>query len=170
MPLIDIPYYLIVDTTYKTPILPYTHISSTCLKTMELLCKSLERLEFQKSQCQNVWILISFLIYAKSNSGARVCRENKTRGPNPQCNEILYNTFCQIIVLITIVRDDYILIKVEAVALNPTDWKHVTFAPVGAKIGCDYAGTVEVRKHTSIQTTPCRILLGNSLACQHHLG
>lgn len=24
-------------------------------------------------------------------------------------------------------RDDYILVKVKAVALNPTDWKHVDF-------------------------------------------
>ncbi|KAG0650910.1 ACT-toxin biosynthesis S2 [Hyphodiscus hymeniophilus] len=35
-------------------------------------------------------------------------------------------------------RDDYILVKVKAVALNPTDWKHVDFL-----IGCDYAGVVE---------------------------
>jgi NADPH:quinone reductase-like Zn-dependent oxidoreductase len=41
-------------------------------------------------------------------------------------------------------RDDYIMIKVKAVAVNPTDWKHVDFvADVGAKIGCDYAGIVE---------------------------
>lgn len=24
-------------------------------------------------------------------------------------------------------RDDYILVKTEAVALNPTDWKHIAF-------------------------------------------
>lgn len=41
-------------------------------------------------------------------------------------------------------RDDYIGIKVHAVALNPTDWKHVDFiAPPGSRIGCDYAGVVE---------------------------
>lgn len=41
-------------------------------------------------------------------------------------------------------RDDYILVKVKAVALNPTDWKHVTFLTShGTHIGCDYAGTVE---------------------------
>jgi NADPH:quinone reductase-like Zn-dependent oxidoreductase len=41
-------------------------------------------------------------------------------------------------------RDDYILVKVVAIALNPTDWKHIDFlAPVGAIIGCDYAGIVE---------------------------
>jgi len=42
-------------------------------------------------------------------------------------------------------RDDYILIKVTAVALNPTDWKHVDYMNLskGVKIGCDYAGIVE---------------------------
>ncbi|KAF4627764.1 hypothetical protein G7Y89_g10386 [Cudoniella acicularis] len=41
-------------------------------------------------------------------------------------------------------RDDYILVKVKAVALNPTDWKHVDFlASHGARIGCDYSGVVE---------------------------
>jgi len=41
-------------------------------------------------------------------------------------------------------RDDYILVKVKAVALNPTDWKHVDkIADKGSRIGCDYAGIVE---------------------------
>ncbi|KEF54421.1 uncharacterized protein A1O9_09588 [Exophiala aquamarina CBS 119918] len=41
-------------------------------------------------------------------------------------------------------RDDYILVKVKAVALNPTDILHIDyFAPVGACVGCDYAGIVE---------------------------
>lgn len=41
-------------------------------------------------------------------------------------------------------RDDYILVKTVAVALNPTDWKHVAFlAPPGVLVGCDYAGIVE---------------------------
>ena len=41
-------------------------------------------------------------------------------------------------------RDDYILVKTVAVALNPTDWKHVDFmATPGALSGCDYAGVVE---------------------------
>lgn len=40
-------------------------------------------------------------------------------------------------------RDDYILVKTHAVALNPTDWKHVDYlADPGARVGCDYAGTV----------------------------
>jgi NADPH:quinone reductase-like Zn-dependent oxidoreductase len=41
-------------------------------------------------------------------------------------------------------RDDYILVKTEAVALNPTDWKHVAFlSPPGVLVGCGYAGVVE---------------------------
>jgi len=41
-------------------------------------------------------------------------------------------------------RDDYILVKTKAVALNPTDWKHVDFlTSKGARIGCDYSGVVE---------------------------
>lgn len=42
-------------------------------------------------------------------------------------------------------RDDYILVKTHAVALNPTDWKHVAYgrAKDDALIGCDFAGVVE---------------------------
>lgn len=41
-------------------------------------------------------------------------------------------------------RDDYILVKVKAVALNPTDILHIDLlTPVGARVGCDYAGVVE---------------------------
>lgn len=41
-------------------------------------------------------------------------------------------------------RDDCITVRVKAVALNPTDTLHIDiFAPVGARVGCDYAGTVE---------------------------
>jgi len=46
-------------------------------------------------------------------------------------------------------RDDYVLVKPHAVALNPTDWKHIAYerAIDGAVVGCDYAGIVqEVRK------------------------
>ncbi|PNS14317.1 hypothetical protein CAC42_6830 [Sphaceloma murrayae] len=40
-------------------------------------------------------------------------------------------------------RDDYVLAKVHAVALNPTDWKHIAFMPnPGATVGCDFSGTV----------------------------
>ncbi|KAL2802324.1 GroES-like protein [Aspergillus granulosus] len=41
------------------------------------------------------------------------------------------------------VRDGYILVKTAAVALNPTDWKHIDDIPTpGATVGCDYSGTV----------------------------
>ena len=41
-------------------------------------------------------------------------------------------------------RNDYILVKTVAVALNPTDWKHIDLMPTaGALSGCDYAGVVE---------------------------
>ena len=42
-------------------------------------------------------------------------------------------------------RPTYLLIKVHSVALNPTDWKHVTYgrgASPFSIVGCDYAGTV----------------------------
>ena len=40
-------------------------------------------------------------------------------------------------------RDDYILVKTAAVAINPTDWKHVAFvATTDALVGCDYSGVV----------------------------
>ncbi|PVH95942.1 oxidoreductase-like protein [Periconia macrospinosa] len=41
-------------------------------------------------------------------------------------------------------RPEYIRVKTVAVALNPTDWKHIDFrASKGAINGCDYAGVVE---------------------------
>ncbi|KAI5460835.1 chaperonin 10-like protein [Mariannaea sp. PMI_226] len=42
-------------------------------------------------------------------------------------------------------RDDYILVKTVAVALNPTDWKHIEYIvqEAGPLVGCDYAGIVE---------------------------
>lgn len=42
-------------------------------------------------------------------------------------------------------RPDYVLVKVAAVAINPTDWKHVEselLAKPGLRSGCDYSGTV----------------------------
>ncbi|KII93980.1 hypothetical protein PLICRDRAFT_132282 [Plicaturopsis crispa FD-325 SS-3] len=42
--------------------------------------------------------------------------------------------------------DSQILVKVAAVAINPTDWKHVEFelgGGPGSTVGCDLAGTVE---------------------------
>ncbi|KAL2841752.1 chaperonin 10-like protein [Aspergillus pseudoustus] len=42
-------------------------------------------------------------------------------------------------------REDYILVKVNAVGLNPTDWKGIEYGmgAAGSRIGCDYAGVVE---------------------------
>ncbi|CAH0053736.1 unnamed protein product [Clonostachys solani] len=42
-------------------------------------------------------------------------------------------------------RDDYVLVKVNAVGVNPTDWKHVDFGITnpGSRVGCDFAGVVE---------------------------
>lgn len=43
------------------------------------------------------------------------------------------------------IRQGYLLVKVEAVALNPTDWKSIYNGNcVGMRVGCDYAGVVEV--------------------------
>ncbi|KAL2018316.1 hypothetical protein VTK56DRAFT_979 [Thermocarpiscus australiensis] len=40
--------------------------------------------------------------------------------------------------------DDYILVRTTAVALNPTDWKHIDAGrDLGSRVGCDYAGIVE---------------------------
>ncbi|KAH7015964.1 putative zinc-binding oxidoreductase ToxD [Macrophomina phaseolina] len=42
-------------------------------------------------------------------------------------------------------RPDRILVKTVAVALNPTDWKHIDYLPGtdGCTDGCDFAGVVE---------------------------
>lgn len=41
-------------------------------------------------------------------------------------------------------RDEYIIVKTKAVALNPTDWKSLDGRnSPGAIVGCDYAGYVE---------------------------
>lgn len=42
-------------------------------------------------------------------------------------------------------HDDCILVKVNAVGVNPTDWKHRDFGLTepGSRLGCDYAGIVE---------------------------
>lgn len=41
-------------------------------------------------------------------------------------------------------RDDCILVKTTAIALNPTDWKRLDnhFAGNGSLLGCDFAGTI----------------------------
>ena len=41
-------------------------------------------------------------------------------------------------------RDDYLLVKTIAVALNPTDWTTLdAVGDNGTIVGCDYSGTVE---------------------------
>lgn len=41
-------------------------------------------------------------------------------------------------------RDDFITVKTEYVALNPTDTLHIDRLPSpGAIVGCDYSGVVE---------------------------
>lgn len=41
-------------------------------------------------------------------------------------------------------RDDYIIVKTAAVALNPIDWKQIDdLTCPGAIVGCDYSGVVE---------------------------
>jgi NADPH:quinone reductase-like Zn-dependent oxidoreductase len=42
------------------------------------------------------------------------------------------------------IRDDWILVKTKAVAINPTDWKHIDFgyANPGSRIGVDFSGIV----------------------------
>lgn len=42
-------------------------------------------------------------------------------------------------------RDGYVLVKVNAVGVNPTDWKHTDngLTDPGSRVGCDYAGIVE---------------------------
>jgi NADPH:quinone reductase-like Zn-dependent oxidoreductase len=41
-------------------------------------------------------------------------------------------------------RDEYIIVKTKAVALNPTDWKSLSRNTTpGAIVGVDYAGVVE---------------------------
>ena len=46
-------------------------------------------------------------------------------------------------VAVPTLRPDYINVKTVAVALNPTDYKHIGFTEKPTTIGCDYAGIVE---------------------------
>lgn len=48
-------------------------------------------------------------------------------------------------VLMPVVHDEWVLVKIKAIGINPTDWKHIAFgaADVGCRVGCDYAGVVE---------------------------
>lgn len=47
-------------------------------------------------------------------------------------------------------RDDCLLVKTIAVALNPTDWKHIAgkLGADGGLAGCDFAGVVEAVGHS----------------------
>ncbi|KAK5053050.1 hypothetical protein LTR84_002024 [Exophiala bonariae] len=50
---------------------------------------------------------------------------------------------------VPLIRDGDVLVEVETVALNPTDWKHLEYKLVedGCLVGCDFAGrVVEVGK------------------------
>jgi NADPH:quinone reductase-like Zn-dependent oxidoreductase len=64
-------------------------------------------------------------------------------------------------------RDEYILVKVKAVGLNPTDWKHIDFGLTssGSRIGCDYSGIVQevgsnVKKHFEPGDRICGVVHG----------
>ncbi|KAJ5692439.1 oxidoreductase [Penicillium macrosclerotiorum] len=47
-------------------------------------------------------------------------------------------------ITLPMIPDDYILVKTKAVALNPTDWKHIYLEDCTDTLaGCDYAGVVE---------------------------
>lgn len=48
-------------------------------------------------------------------------------------------------VLVPEPQPGWLLVKVKAVAINPTDWRHVAegWTPPGSRIGCDYSGIVE---------------------------
>ncbi|KAK4973094.1 hypothetical protein LTR42_006388 [Elasticomyces elasticus] len=63
-------------------------------------------------------------------------------------------------------RPTYLLAKVEAIALNPTDWKHISGkrAAEGGISGCDFAGTVvEVGSEVSKSLKP-----GDRIAATTH--
>ena len=46
---------------------------------------------------------------------------------------------------IPFVPEKALLVKVKAVAINPTDWKYVHYkvGDIGSRCGCDFAGIVE---------------------------
>ena len=67
-------------------------------------------------------------------------------------------------------RDDYVLVKTVAVALNPTDWKHIAggMAADGGISGCDFSGVVEevgsaVRKPWEKGDRICGVTHGGNL-------
>lgn len=46
---------------------------------------------------------------------------------------------------IPMLRPDWVLVDVKAIALNPSDWKKIDYgaADLGSRVGCDYAGVVK---------------------------
>lgn len=76
-----------------------------------------------KALVANRWIATRLLNLGLSKSFGRGCEIREV--PKPSIN------------------DKEILVKVRAVALNPTDFKHIDIvSPPGSIIGCDYAGEV----------------------------
>lgn len=64
------------------------------------------------------------------------------------------------------IRPTYLLAKVDSIALNPTDWKHINGkrAAEGGLSGCDFSGTVvEVGSEVSKSFKP-----GDRIACTTH--
>lgn len=68
-------------------------------------------------------------------------------------------------------RDEYILVKPKALALNPTDWKHIDFVidKPGIKIGCDFSGDVvavgsKVQKEWKAGDRVCGFAHGGNLS------
>jgi NADPH:quinone reductase-like Zn-dependent oxidoreductase len=61
-------------------------------------------------------------------------------------------------------RPTYLLVKVEAIALNPTDWKHINGkrAAENSISGCDFSGTV-VEIGSGMGSSPITICTG----CHH---
>jgi aspyridone synthetase trans-acting enoyl reductase len=69
------------------------------------------------------------------------------------------------------IKADQVLVKVKAVALNPSDWKllDIAYTP-GAIAGADFAGTVvkrgrEVQKQVEIGDRVCGCVFGSNPAC-----
>ncbi|KZO91431.1 GroES-like protein [Calocera viscosa TUFC12733] len=53
-------------------------------------------------------------------------------------------------------RPGELLVRVKAVALNPTDWRNIPLAQEGCGIGCDFAGVVEERGPQLRGTAPAQ--------------
>ncbi|WVQ77953.1 hypothetical protein IAT38_000033 [Cryptococcus sp. DSM 104549] len=65
------------------------------------------------------------------------------------------------------IRDNHVLVKIEYVAQNPTDWKHTAFwSPPGVINGCDFSGTV-VRLGTNLKVD---LKIGDKVAGTVHGG